>query len=60
MKIITRLQAIKLGKSKYYTGKQCPQKHKSERYVGGGGCVMCACNQAKKSRLIRIAAQENI
>jgi len=39
--LITRKDAISLGLKKYFTGKQCPHGHTSERWVSSYGCVDC-------------------
>ncbi len=40
-KIISRVQARKKGLTKYYTGKQCQNGHKAQRYVSTNLCVTC-------------------
>jgi hypothetical protein len=41
-KIISRKDAIALGRSTFNTGKPCKRGHLAERWVeGGGGCVEC-------------------
>lgn len=41
MKIISRLEAAKLGLKKFYTGKPCRHGHMAERYVSTQACLAC-------------------
>lgn len=40
-KVISRSDAIKEGKSVYYTGKNCRNGHNDLRYVSNGTCLEC-------------------
>lgn len=46
MEKITRMQAAKEGRSRFFTGNKCKHGHVSERYVSSGACIEC-CNAAK-------------
>ena len=48
MKTITRENAAKLGKDRYYTGKLCVRKHDSQRYVRSGACCECIAHYSRK------------
>ncbi|CAI1023487.1 Uncharacterised protein [Serratia ficaria] len=50
MKIITRVEAAKLGLNKFYTGKVCKHGHLSERWVNNGGCVQCTIERVYRQR----------
>lgn len=50
MKIITRMEAAKLGLNRFFTGKKCRNGHMAERYVMNGTCVECAFNSAARHR----------
>ncbi|MBU4682539.1 hypothetical protein KC222_10985 [Cedecea davisae] len=50
MKIITRVEAAKLGLNKFYTGKLCKYGHDSERWVANGGCVECTVARVYRHR----------
>ncbi|MEN3257805.1 hypothetical protein AAH678_03055 [Sodalis endosymbiont of Spalangia cameroni] len=50
MKIITRVEAAKLGLSRYYTGKPCLHGHHSERWTYNGHCVACTIESNKRRR----------
>ncbi len=41
MDILTREDAARLGKPKFYTGKPCKKGHIAERYTCNAGCVYC-------------------
>lgn len=42
MKKIRRVDAIKAGLNRYFTGVRCSRGHLSERRTGNGACVKCA------------------
>jgi len=42
MKLISRVEAIKNGLTKYYTGKPCSRGHIEERYTSSGSCHGCS------------------
>jgi hypothetical protein len=48
MKLISRQEAVKFGKSRYYTGKECKNGHIDERYTLRGTCVTC-CREAVRA-----------
>jgi hypothetical protein len=50
MDIISRKEAKEKGLRYYFTGKPCPQKHISKRFVSAGTCASCAY---EKERLWR-------
>jgi nitrite reductase/ring-hydroxylating ferredoxin subunit len=50
MEILTRQQAMKLGRSKYFTGKACTHGHISERYTASGACAACVSVAAASHR----------
>jgi len=41
MELITKKQAISLGKSRYFTGLLCKHGHLSEKFVSNSGCCEC-------------------
>jgi hypothetical protein len=45
----TRIEAHKLGFTKYFTNKACKNGHIAYRYVASGICSVCASNKAKKA-----------
>lgn len=47
VKTLSRKEAKNLGQTRYYTGKQCPQGHNSERMVSSGSCVQCSYENKK-------------
>lgn len=50
--VISRSEAIRQGKKRYFTGRPCPQGHVTERDVRRGHCCECRRNnmrEAKKS-----------
>lgn len=42
MEVLTQLEAARLGKTRFYTGRRCLRGHLAERYVAGGRCCECA------------------
>lgn len=48
MGIISRTQAKEQGLTYYFTGKECPSGHLSERFVSNFGCVLCVNEQYRK------------
>jgi len=50
VKLTSREDAITLGLNKYFTGKECPKGHTSERYVKGYCCAQCAVDRMAKKR----------
>lgn len=42
MEKISREEAKRLGKKKFFTGRSCKNGHVCERYVSSGGCERCA------------------
>ncbi len=40
-KLITRKAARETGLDKFYTGKQCPNGHRGQRYTASNKCVNC-------------------
>lgn len=41
MKKMRRIDALKAGLSRYFTGEKCGRGHLSERRTGNGACVRC-------------------
>lgn len=41
MEILSRQDAMRLGKTKYFTGVACKHGHLDERYAIGGTCCTC-------------------
>lgn len=50
MKIITQMQAAKLGLNKFYTGRPCKHGHISERWTLNGACVQCNIERITRKR----------
>jgi len=50
MKIVTRQEAIKLGLTRYFTGKPCKWGHVSERRTSPPVCVACDRESSRKWR----------
>lgn len=50
MKIITQMQAAKLGLNKFYTGRPCIHGHISERWTLNGACIQCNIDRIKRKR----------
>lgn len=46
--VISREEALKIGLSKYFTGKPCKYGHVDERYIGSRLCVACMALRNKK------------
>jgi hypothetical protein len=46
----TRREAKKLNKSKYYTGKLCPNGHNTFRYTSYGQCADCVAVKNRNNR----------
>lgn len=46
--VISREEALKIGLSRYFTGKLCRHGHVSERYVGNRLCVTCMALRNKR------------
>lgn len=42
MDVMTRKEAVRLGRLKYFTGKPCPSGHIAERFTSRAWCVECA------------------
>lgn len=50
MKVISRVEAHRLGRTMFFTGKPCrKQGHLAQRYVSSGGCKACVNGMFKKS-----------
>lgn len=45
--IITREQAYKMNRKRFFTGKACKHGHVAERFVTTGGCVKCNAIRSK-------------
>lgn len=45
IRIVTRADAIRLGLSRYLTGKPCKRGHIAERRTRQGDCTECAAAQ---------------
>ncbi len=45
---IARVEALRLGLTRYYTGKLCSHGHRAERRTLSGGCVVCSRKAASK------------
>lgn len=45
---ISRMEALRLGLTRYYTGKLCRHGHRAERRALAGNCVVCTRKAAKK------------
>lgn len=48
MEIISRKEAKALGLKRYYTGKECPNGHLSERKIYNHSCIECGNETIKK------------
>lgn len=46
--LISRNEAIKAGRTRYFTGLPCKRGHIVERYVSSYGCSICVTAQAKQ------------
>lgn len=57
MKKLSRAEAIREGKTRYFTGKTCKHGHVSERMVSTKTCVTCKADREKK-RPKRILTEE--
>lgn len=55
MKRITQREALDLGRTRFYTGKQCVHGHNSERYTLSGECVQCNNERARRQQQLRSA-----
>lgn len=44
-----RMEALRSGATRYFTGKPCIRGHVADRYARNGGCVKCMPLAAKKS-----------
>src|SRR5882672_8107768 len=44
-----RQQAIKAGRTRYFTGCPCPQGHIAERMVSTFGCIACLADPVRKA-----------
>ncbi|WP_414446149.1 hypothetical protein [Citrobacter europaeus] len=53
MKRITQREALDLGLTRFYTGKQCIHGHDSERYTLSGECVQCNNERARRQQQLR-------
>ena len=53
MKRITQREALDLGLTRFYTGKQCIHGHDSERYTLSGECVQCNNERARRQAKLR-------
>jgi hypothetical protein len=40
----------KLGQTRFFNGKPCPQGHVAERYVRDGLCVICCAEKLRRKR----------
>lgn len=54
--ITTRIEALQMGVTRYFTGKPCKRGHISNRYTQNGGCVEC---MAKTTLTARQAMRDN-
>lgn len=50
MKILTQREAAELGLNKFFTGKQCKNGHRSERWTISGECVQCNVERVYRRR----------
>ncbi len=50
MKVITREQARRAGRNRYYTGRRCKRGHLSERFTSTAACVACTHEADAKRR----------
>lgn len=59
MKIINRMDAAKLGLSRFCTGKPCRRGHNAERFVSNGVCITCAAlaKEEWRQKLLRTQRQ---
>lgn len=48
MWIVSRSEAVSVGKTRYFTGKPCKYGHISERMVSNKGCVVCLREATKQ------------
>ena len=55
-KIQTRMEALRLGQNKYYTGKPCNKGHVTLRYCNTGACIDCIAIYGRKFREARPTA----
>ncbi len=45
---IKRIEALRLGLTRYYTGKTCKHGHRAERNTLSGNCSVCARKASRK------------
>ncbi len=56
-KVMSRVDARKNGLLKYFTGKQCQNGHKAQRYTANNKCVACVTDTPViQSKLFDMAA----
>lgn len=53
MKRITQREALDLGLTRFYPGKQCIHGHDCERYTLSGECVKCNNERARRQAKLR-------
>lgn len=51
MHVVLRAEAIRLGLSKYFTGKPCPKGHVAERWTSSSTCIACTQETRDRFRL---------
>ena len=49
----TSMQAVAIGETYYYTGKECARGHLSARYASSGNCVQCIAEKRGKIQIKR-------
>ncbi len=47
MEIITRKEALSVGRKRFFTDKPCIHGHIAQRFVTTGGCVACNAERSK-------------
>lgn len=60
MKTISRSEAKSAGLKRYFTGKECPNGHVSERYVSTFACIDCLEKSKNKYRSVEKNRQKEI
>lgn len=53
MNKLSREEARRLGKTRYFTGKACPKGHVSERFTCNAGCTECIKSRPGRKELIK-------
>lgn len=60
MRIISRMEARKLGFKRFFSGKPCPRGHVAERLVSNGTCAVCTLEKQNEKNAAAKAARGDI